>query len=192
MGGWHIPPGTEIWQVIGLSRLPTDWRKGPPICDTVCGWGSLGLRHIFLHHIAPLLRGRETLISRRGSPKSHWEYLWELPASRYPTIMVIYPYPLFGLILWWVCTLYYKNYPKLFSNYYPESTFWVIYPFLWIHKKLYTNLLSLNTTQLYKRGWKCSQCLGIVFIIETMISDRNYMEIAILNCTRGNGNVLLI
>ena len=33
---------------------------------------------------------------------------------------------------------------------------------------------------------------GIPFMIETMIFDRNYMVIIFLNCTRGNGNVLMI
>ena len=33
---------------------------------------------------------------------------------------------------------------------------------------------------------------GILFLVETLITNRNYMVIISLNCTRGNGNVLII
>ena len=45
-------------------------------------------------------------------------------------IMVIYPHLLFGVVLMVILhVLIIKNYPKLFSNYYPKFIFWVTYPF---------------------------------------------------------------
>ena len=95
--------------------------------------------------------------------------------------MVIYPNPLFGVIF--MITLHVsiiKHYPKLFSNYYPKFTFWIIYSFLCVYEKLYINSISLNITRLYERKWQCSHYFGIMFLIDTMISDSNYMVITIL------------
>ena len=40
--------------------------------------------------------------------------------------------------------------------------------------------------------WQCSHYFGIMFLIETMIPDINYMVITMLNDRKGNGNVLMI
>ena len=53
-----------------------------------------------------------------------WVHRWELPVLRYPRNMVIYHYPLVGVIF--MVTLHVfiiKNYPNSFSNYYPKYTF---------------------------------------------------------------------
>ena len=45
--------------------------------------------------------------------------------------VVIYHYPPVGVIFMVILHVFIiKNYPNLFSNYYPKYTFWVIYPFL--------------------------------------------------------------
>ena len=45
--------------------------------------------------------------------------------------MVIYHYPPVGVILMVILHVFIiKNYPNLFSNYYPKYIFWIIYPFL--------------------------------------------------------------
>ena len=50
---------------------------------------------------------------------------------------------------------------------------------------------SLKITGLYERKQKCSLVLGILFLIDTIISSRNNMEIILLNCTQGNSSVLI-
>ena len=79
---------------------------------------------------------------------------WALPVICYPINMAIYPYPSFGVIFMIILHAFIiKNYTKLFSNYHPKFTLWVIYPFSWIYKNLYTNSLSLIITQLYRSKW---------------------------------------
>ena len=60
-----------------------------------------------------------------------WGHIWALPVLYYPRNMVIYHYPPIGVIFIVIFHLFIiKNYPNLFSNYYPKYTVWVIYPFL--------------------------------------------------------------
>ena len=52
--------------------------------------------------------------------------------------------------------------------------------------ELYGNYLS----QLYKRKWKCPHDLGIIFVIETIISVGNYVVVAILNFLQFSNTVM--
>ena len=54
-----------------------------------------------------------------------------LPVLRYPRNMVIYHYPLIGVIFMVILLIsIIQNYPNFFSKYYPKFTIWVIYPFI--------------------------------------------------------------
>ena len=67
-----------------------------------------------------------------------------LPVLHYTRNMVIYHYPLIGVIyMVFLHVFIIKNHPNLFSNYYPKSKIWVIYP------------LSLNITRLYESKQQC-------------------------------------
>ena len=60
-----------------------------------------------------------------------WQHGRVLPVFRYPRNMVIYHYPLIGVI--YMVSLHIiiiKNYPNLFSKYYPKYTIRVNYPFI--------------------------------------------------------------
>ena len=60
-----------------------------------------------------------------------WRHRWAVPVLRYPRNMVICHYPLIGVIFMVILHfIIIKNYPNLFSNYYPKSTIRVIYPFI--------------------------------------------------------------
>ena len=72
-------------------------------------------------------------LSRVDGPPSHYtgDHRRVLLVLHYPRNMVIYHYPLIGVI--YVVSLHIiiiKNYPNLFSNYYPKYTIWVNYPFI--------------------------------------------------------------
>ena len=61
----------------------------------------------------------------------HVQYIWVLPVLRYPRNMVIYHYPLIGVIYMVILHIFIiKNYPNFFSNYYPKYTIRVIHPFI--------------------------------------------------------------
>ena len=54
-----------------------------------------------------------------------------LPVLRYPRNMVIYHYPLIGVIFMVILLIFIiQNYPNFFSKYYPKFTIQVIYPFI--------------------------------------------------------------
>ena len=54
-----------------------------------------------------------------------------LPVLHYPRNMVIYHYPLIGVIYMVILHVFkIKNYPNLFSNYYPKYKIQVISPFI--------------------------------------------------------------
>ena len=56
---------------------------------------------------------------------------WVLTVLRSPRNMVIYHYPLIGVIYMVILHVFIiKNYPNFFSNYYPKYTIRVIYPLL--------------------------------------------------------------
>ena len=107
--------------------------------------------------------------------------------------MVIYHYPPIGVIFMVILHVFIiKNDPNLFSNYYPKYTIWVIYPFIlnlgeFIYEFTFPEhypIVLEETEMLY--------FLAIIFLIDTIISNRNYMTIISIRCTRGNGNVLII
>ena len=54
-----------------------------------------------------------------------------LPVLRYPRNMVIYHFPLIGVIFMVILLIFIiQNYPNFFSKYYPKSTIRLIYPFI--------------------------------------------------------------
>ena len=53
-------------------------------------------------------------------------------------------------------------------------------PFLLLWQVIY-EFTFLNIKRLYDRKWQCYHYLGIIFLIEKMVSDSNYMVITILN-----------
>ena len=84
---------------------------------------------------------------------------WALLVICYHTNMVIYHYPLVGVIFMVILHVFIiNNYPNLFSVL-PLIKILGSIPFLCIQEKLYTNSLPLNITQLYKRKWKCYHIL---------------------------------
>ena len=59
------------------------------------------------------------------------EHRWTLPVIHYPRNIVTYNNPPIGLIFMVILHgVLIKNYPNLFSNYYPRYIIWLIYPFL--------------------------------------------------------------
>ena len=64
-------------------------------------------------------------------PVTGSHHRWVLPVLRYPRNMVIYHYPLIGVIFMVILHIFIlKNYANLFSKYYPKYTIRVIYPFI--------------------------------------------------------------
>ena len=56
---------------------------------------------------------------------------WVLPVLCYPRNMVIYHYPLIGVMFMVILLIFIiRNCPNSFSNYYPKYTIRVIYPFI--------------------------------------------------------------
>ena len=107
--------------------------------------------------------------------------------------VVIYHYPPVGVIFMVILHVFIiKNYPNLFSNYYPKYTFWVIYPFLMSLGEFIYEVTSPEHNPIVREEMAMFSFFGILFLIETMTSDRNYMVIISLSSTRGNGNVLMI
>ena len=102
-------------------------------------------------------------------------------------------YPLVGVIFMVILHVIIMNiYPNLLSNYHPTYTFWAIYP-LYAFTRICIRIDFTRTlTDWRRRNGKVFSFVGILFLIETMIYDRNYIVITILNCTIWNGNVLII
>ena len=60
-----------------------------------------------------------------------FSHRWALPVLYYPINMEIYHYPLIGVIYMVILHVFIiKNYPHLFSNYYPKYTIRVNYLFM--------------------------------------------------------------
>ena len=64
-------------------------------------------------------------------------------------------------------------------------------PFMVLQKVIYEFIFPKHYLILQEK-WQCSHYFGIMFLIETMIPDINYMVITMLNGRKGNGNVLII
>ena len=107
--------------------------------------------------------------------------------------MVIYHYPPIGVILMVILhVIIIKNHPNLFSNYYPKYTIWVIYPFILNFGEFIYEVTLPEHYPIVREETAMFSSFGIMFLIYTMISNRSYMEIISIKCTRGNGNVLII
>ena len=76
-----------------------------------------------------------------------------------------------------------KNYPNLFSNYYPKYTIWVIYPFILNFGKFIYEVTFPEHYPIVREETVMFSYFGITFLIDTMISNRNYMAIISIICT---------
>ena len=70
-----------------------------------------------------------------------------------------------------------KNYPNLFSNYCPKFTIWVIYPFILNFGELIYEVTFPGHYMIVREETAMFSYFGIMFMIDTMISNRNYKAI---------------
>ena len=87
-------------------------------------------------------------------------HIWALLVLHYPRNMVIYHYPLIGVIYMAILHVFIiKNYP-IFSQIIPlNPQFGWFTPLYWILENLYTKSISLNITRLYESKQQCSLIL---------------------------------
>ena len=78
------------------------------------------------------------------------------------------------------------------TNYYPKFTFRVIYPFMLFYLKFSMNSISLNINWSYEIICWCSHYFGKMFLIDTMVSDGNYMVTTIKSCLYRRGSLLAV
>ena len=76
-----------------------------------------------------------------------------------------------------------KNYPNLFSNYYPKYTIWVIYPFILNFGELICEVTFLEHYPIVREETAILSYFGIMFLIYTMILNIIYMAIISIICT---------
>ena len=94
-------------------------------------------------------------------------HIWALPVLRYPRNMVICYYPLIGVIYMVILHfLIIKNYPSLFSNYYFESTIWVIYPFILNFVEFIYEVTFSEHKPIVREETAMFSYFGIMFMIE--------------------------
>ena len=107
--------------------------------------------------------------------------------------MVVYHYPPIGVIFMVIFHVFIiKNYPNVFLKYYFKYKIWLIYPFILnLGEFIYKVTFPEHNPIVGKETEMCS-FFGIIFLIDTIISNRNYMVIISIKCTRGSGNVLII
>ena len=94
-----------------------------------------GINHILISAVFYWHEWEEELFERERSniclesmDSDGW-HIWNLSILHYP-IMVIYHYPLAGVILMVILHVFIiKNFSNFFSNYFPKYTYWVIFPF---------------------------------------------------------------
>ena len=84
-----------------------------------------------------------------------------------------------------------KNHPNLFSNYYPKYTFWLIYPFLLNFGEFIYEVTFPEHYPIIQDETEIT-FFCIMFLIDTIISNRNYMAIISIIFTIGNVNDLNI
>ena len=115
------------------------------------------------------------------------DHRWALPVFHYPRNMVIYHYPPIEVIFMVILYVFIiKNYPNLFSNYYPKYTIWVIYPFILNLGEFIYKVTFPEHYPIVQEETAMFSFFGIMFLIDTMISNRNYVAIISIKCTRGN------
>ena len=85
-----------------------------------------------------------------------------------------------------------KKYPNLFSNYYPKYTIWVFYPFTLDLGEFIYEVTFPEDLPIVQEETAMFSFFYIMFLIDTMISNRNYMAIISIKCTRVNSNILII
>ena len=121
------------------------------------------------------------------------QHIWELTVPHYPRNMVIYHNSPIGVIFMVILHVFIiKNHPNLFPNYYPKYTIWVIYPFILNFGKFIYKVISPEHNPIVREETAMLSYFGIMFLIDTMISNRSYTAIISIKCTRGNGNAIII
>ena len=80
--------------------------------------------------------------------------------------MVIYHYPLIQVIYMVILHVFIiKNYPNLFSNYYPKSKIWVIYPFILNFGEFIYEVTFPEHYQIVREETAMFYYFGIMFLI---------------------------
>ena len=98
--------------------------------------------------------------------------------------MVIYQYPPIRVIFMVILHVFIiKNYPNLFSNYYPKYTIREIYPFILNFGEFIYEVTFPEHYSIVRYEMAMLSYLGIMFLMDEMISNRNYMEIISIICT---------
>ena len=109
---------------------------------------------------------------------------WALPVLYYLRNMEIYHYPPIGVVFMVILHVFIiKNYPYLFSNYYPKFTIWVIYPFILNFGDFIYEVTFPKHYLIVREGTAMLSYFGIMFLIDTMISKRDYKAIISIICT---------
>ena len=93
--------------------------------------------------------------------------IWALPVLCYPINILIFYYPLTGVVYMVILHVFIiKNYPNLFSNYYPKYTIQVNYPFILnLGELIYKVTFPEHYLILREEKTMFSYC-GIMFLIE--------------------------
>ena len=92
---------------------------------------------------------------------------WELPVLHYPRNMVIYHCPLIGEIYMVILHVFIiKNYPNLFSNYYPKYTIRVNYSFILNFGEFIYEVILPEHHPIVREETAMFSYFGIMFLIE--------------------------
>ena len=110
---------------------------------------------------------------------------WISPVLRYLRNMVIYHYPLIGVVYMIILHVFIiKNGPNLFSNYYPNSTIRLIYPFILNFGEFIYKVSLPEDYSIAQEETEMIYYFGIMFYYrDTMISKRNHKAIISIICT---------
>ena len=73
-----------------------------------------------------------------------------------------------------------KKYPNLFSNYYPKYIIWVIYCFILNVGELINEVTFPKHYHIVREEKEMFSYFGIMFLIDTMTSNKNYMAIILI------------
>ena len=112
------------------------------------------------------------------------DHRWALPVLNYPRDLVISHYPSIEVIFMIILHVFIiKKNPNLFSNYYPKYTIWVVYPFILNLGEFLYKFTFPEHYPIVREEKAMFSSFSIMFLIDTIISYRNYMEIISIKCT---------
>ena len=101
---------------------------------------------------------------------------WELSVLHYHLVMVIYPYPFKGWYFWWFTLIFQYLIPSFFLSKLPYFQIYNNLPYFWHIRKFILKSGPPPNLHIFNKNWVTFSFFWITFIIETVVSERNYQE----------------